>query len=120
MSKSRRDFLTITSLGFLGAAATARLLAQAASNLPPGAPPAFGTGPAFGPEVSEATFGEAEKLAQSSLTAPERATAAASGRRPLASVSERPTGPRNLPRVSTPRPPTPSIPIIPRRTPSQP
>jgi Asp-tRNA(Asn)/Glu-tRNA(Gln) amidotransferase A subunit family amidase len=113
MSKSRRDFLTITSLGFLGAAATARLLAQAASNLPPGAPPAFGTGPAFGPEVSEATFGEAEKLVQFPLAEPERAMAAASWRKTLASVYERRTGPRKLALEDTLAPATTWNPMIP-------
>src|SRR3954468_9065672 len=113
MSKSRRDFLTITSLGFLGAAATARVLEQAASNLPPGAPPAFGTGPAFGPEVSEATFGEAEKLVQFSLTEPERAMAAASWRKTLASVYERRTGPRKLALEDTLAPATTWNPMIP-------
>jgi Asp-tRNA(Asn)/Glu-tRNA(Gln) amidotransferase A subunit family amidase len=113
MSKSRRDFLMITSLGFLGAAATARVLAQAASNLPPGAPPAFGAGPAFGPEVSEATFGEAEKLLQFSLTEPERAMAAASWRKTLASVYERRTGPRKLALEDTLPPATTWNPMIP-------
>src|SRR4051812_39677673 len=113
MLKSRRDFLTITSLGFLGAAATARVLAQASSNLPPGAPPAFGTGPAFGPEVSEATFGEAEKLVQFPLTEPERAMAAASWRKTLASVYERRTGPRKLALEDTLAPATTWNPMIP-------
>jgi Asp-tRNA(Asn)/Glu-tRNA(Gln) amidotransferase A subunit family amidase len=113
MSKSRRDFLTITSLGFLGAAATARVLAQASSNLPPGAPPAFGTGPAFGPEVSEATFGEAEKLVQFPLAEPERAMAAASWRKTLASVYERRTGPRKLALEDTLAPATTWNPMIP-------
>ena len=114
MSKSRRDFLTITSLGFLGAAATARVLAQAASNLPPGAPPAFGTGPAFGPEVSEDTFGEAEKLVQFPLTEPERAMAAASWRKTLASVYERRDGPRKLAlEVRHWHPPRPWNPMLP-------
>ena len=113
MSKSRRDFLTITSLGFLGAAATARVLAQAASNLPPGAPPAFGTGAAFGPEVSEATFGEAEKLLQFPVTEPERAMAAASWRKTLASVYERRTGPKKLALEDTLAPATTWNPMIP-------
>ena len=42
----------------------------------PGAPPAFGTAPAVGPEVSAATFAEAEKLVQVQMTAPEREQAA--------------------------------------------
>ena len=72
MSKSRRQFLTQTSLGLLGAAVAVRAhpqdqpneISQAPTQQPPGAPPAFGTGPAVGPEVSPATFAEAEKLVQ--------------------------------------------------------
>ena len=59
MSKSRRRFLKTTSMGLL-AAATFRSQAQTASNLPPGEPPAFGTGPEVGPEVSTTTFAESE------------------------------------------------------------
>jgi Asp-tRNA(Asn)/Glu-tRNA(Gln) amidotransferase A subunit family amidase len=97
MSKSRRDFLTLTSLGILGAAAVSRIRAQDLSTLPPGAPPAFGAGPAFGPQVSVITFAEAEKLVQFPLADAERAMAAATWRRTLASVYERRTGPRKLP-----------------------
>ena len=96
MSKSRREFLTITSLGVLGAAAASRLHAQNMSTLPPGAPSAFGAGPAFGPDVSTTTFAEAEKLVQFPLTGAERAMAAASWRRTLASLYERRVGPRKL------------------------
>jgi Asp-tRNA(Asn)/Glu-tRNA(Gln) amidotransferase A subunit family amidase len=96
MSKSRREFLTITSLGMLSGVALARVYAQTPSNLPPGAPPAFGAGPAFGPEVSTITFGEAEKLVQFPMTDSERAEAAESWRKTLASVYERRTGPRRL------------------------
>jgi Asp-tRNA(Asn)/Glu-tRNA(Gln) amidotransferase A subunit family amidase len=96
MSKSRRDFLTITSLGVLGATAVSRLLAQDQTQLPPGAPTAFGAGPSFGPEVTVNTFAEAEKLVQFPLTEPERAMAAASWRKTLASVYERRVGPRKL------------------------
>src|SRR5579885_3568121 len=95
MSKSRRDFLTLTSMGVLGAAAMSRN-AQTSSNLPAGAPPAFGVGPAFGPEVTTKTFSEAEKLVQFPLTEPERAEAATSWQRTLASVYERRVGPRKL------------------------
>ena len=102
MSKSRRHFLSQTSLGLLGAAVAsssgvqlhADELSQDPTQLPPGAPPAFGTGPAVGPEVSPATFAEAEKLVQINLTAADRAQAAASWRVNLASVYERRTGPR--------------------------
>jgi Asp-tRNA(Asn)/Glu-tRNA(Gln) amidotransferase A subunit family amidase len=96
MSKSRREFLTLTSIGVLGSAAFSRLQAQNVSNLPPGAPPAFGVGPAFGPEVSTTTFAEAEKLVQFPMTESERAEAAGSWRRTLASVYERRVGPRKL------------------------
>src|SRR5215472_15448581 len=96
MSKSRREFLTVTSLGVLGAATVARLHAQNQTQLPPGAPTAFGAGPAFGPEVTTTTFAEAEKLVQFPLTDSERAMAASSWQKTLASVYERRTGPRRL------------------------
>jgi Asp-tRNA(Asn)/Glu-tRNA(Gln) amidotransferase A subunit family amidase len=102
MSKSRRDFLTQASLTLLGATAAAKetiaadLPQDPAQQLPPGAPPAFGTGPAVGPEVSTTTFSEAEKLVQVNLTPADRALAAASWRVNLASVYERRTGPRNV------------------------
>jgi Asp-tRNA(Asn)/Glu-tRNA(Gln) amidotransferase A subunit family amidase len=104
MSKSRRHFLTQTSLGLVSAAIAsngtmqinAEDLLQDPAQLPPGAPPAFGTGPAVGPEVSPATFAEAEKLVQINLAAADRAQAAASWRVNLASVYERRTGPRTI------------------------
>src|SRR5579862_1653033 len=96
MSKSRREFLTITSLGVLGAAAVSRIHAQNMSTLPPGAPSAFGAGPAFGPEVSTTTFAEAEKLVQFPLTDSERAMAAATWRKTLAALYERRVGPHKL------------------------
>ncbi len=104
MSKSRREFLTQSSLGLLSAAvaaggaakSSAKEIPQEPAQLPPGAPPAFGTGPAVGPQVSLATFAEAEKLVQVELTAAERAVAAQSWRVNLASVYERRTGPRKV------------------------
>jgi Asp-tRNA(Asn)/Glu-tRNA(Gln) amidotransferase A subunit family amidase len=96
MSKSRRKFLATTSLGLLGAAAAYRSQAQTGSNLPPGMPPAFGTGPVVGPEVSPSTFAEAEKLVQVQLSDAERAMAAESWRRTMASLYERRTGPRKV------------------------
>ena len=92
MSKSRRKFLATTSLGLLGAAVARSASAQTVSNLPPGEPPAFGTGPEVGPEVSPATFAEAEKLARVQLTEAERTMAAQSWRRTMASLYERRTG----------------------------
>ena len=113
MSTSRREFITITSLGAMGIAAASRGLAQDATNLPPGAPPAFGVGPAVGPEVSVTTFAEAEKLVQFSLSDPERAMAAATWRKTLASVYERRTGPRKLALEATLAPATRWDPMLP-------
>jgi len=113
MSTSRREFLTTTSIGILGAAALARLQAQNPSNLPPGAPSAFGAGPAFGPPVSTATFAEAEKLVQFPMTDTERAEAASSWPKTLASVYERRTGPKKLTLEATLAPATTWNPEIP-------
>ena len=96
MPDSRRQFLAKTSLGLLGAAVSLNGEAQEPSQLPPGAPPAFGTGPAVGPEVSSATFAEAEKLARVQLTPAARAQAAASWRVNMAPLMECRTGPRNV------------------------
>ena len=102
MPKSRRHFLTETSLGLLGAAVASGStregpeLLEEPTQLPPGAPPAFGTGPAVGPEVSPTTLAEAEKLVQVELTTADRALAAQSWRVNLASLYERRTGPRTV------------------------
>jgi len=96
MSKSRRQFLAVTSLGVLGTAAAFHGQAQNPADLPPGAPPAFGTGPAVGPEVSSTTFAEAEQLVQVEWTETERAAAAGSWRKTMAALYERRTGPRKV------------------------
>jgi len=96
MPDSRRQFLAKTSLGLFGAAVSLNAEAQVPSQLPPGAPSAFGTGPAVGPEVSPATFAEAEKLARVELSPAERSEAADSWRVNMAALMERRTGPRNL------------------------
>src|SRR5260370_7705528 len=113
MSKSRRHFLTQTSLGWLAAATSCRVGAQQPSDLPPGAPPAFGAGPAVGPEVSPSTFAEAEKLVQVEMTAPERATAASSWRKTMAALYERRAGPRKVALESTLAPATRWNPLLP-------
>src|SRR5579863_10767759 len=113
MHRSRREFLTATSFAALGAVAASRIQAQSPSNLPPGAPPAFGAGPAFGPEVSVTTFAEAEKLVQFPLTDSERAMAAATWRKTLAGVYERRTGPRKLALEATLAPATRWNPALP-------
>jgi len=97
MSRSRREFLTYSSLGMLAAAMDAAAEAQAPpAQLPPGAPPAFGTSPPVGPEVSPSTFAEAEKLVQVEMTAADRATAASNWRMQMAPLLERRTGPRKI------------------------
>ena len=123
MAKSRRQFLTVTSLGVLGAAAALRSSGQNSVGqtsagqdqeaLAPGAPPAFGAGPAVGPEVSVTTFAEAEKLVQFELTAAERAVAAASWRKTMAALYERRTGPRKLALETTLAPATRWNPVLP-------
>jgi Asp-tRNA(Asn)/Glu-tRNA(Gln) amidotransferase A subunit family amidase len=113
MSKSRRKFLATTSLGLLGAAVAGSASAQTVSNLPPGEPPAFGTGPEVGPEVSPATFAEAEKLARVQLTEAERTMAAQSWRRTMASLYERRTGPRKVALEATLAPATRWDPLLP-------
>jgi len=86
---------------------------QVGDDLPPGAPPAFGAGPAVGPEVSVTTFAEAEKLVQFELTAAERAVAAASWRKTMAGLYERRTGPRKLALETTLAPATHWNPVLP-------
>lgn len=123
MAKSRRQFLTVTSMGVLGAAAVLQSVGQnptgqspASPNpqdLPPGAPPAFGAGPDVGPEVSSTTFAEAEKLVQFEMTPAERAVAAASWRKMMAYLYERRTGPRKLALEKTLAPATLWNPILP-------
>src|SRR5215475_3719404 len=112
MFRSRRRFLKNTTLGLLGAAAL-RGRSQTASNLPPGEPPAFGTGPEVGPEVSATTFAEAEKLVQVQMTEAGRTMAAESWRRTMASLYERRTGPRKLALEDTLAPATRWDPVLP-------
>jgi len=92
--KTRRQFLTESSLTLLGVAA---MPTNPAQNQTPGAPPAFGTAPATGPEVTTQTFAEAEKLMQFPLSQPDRAEAAGNWRQSMAALYERRTGPRLLP-----------------------
>ncbi|HKW60982.1 MAG TPA: amidase [Candidatus Acidoferrum sp.] len=103
MADSRRQFLAQMSIGLLGAAASLNAEAepQEPSQLPPGAPSAFGTGPAVGPDVSPGTFEEAEKLARVQFTPAERTQAANSWRVDMAALLERRTGPRNVALEST-------------------
>ena len=107
MRKSRREFLTNTTLSLLGAAvlgesnmlagsqsgAQSQTQAQTPPALPPGTPPAFGTAPAVGPEVYPFTFSQAEKLVQVGMSETELAQAASSWRSNMAALYERRMGP---------------------------
>ncbi|TMA27024.1 MAG: amidase [Deltaproteobacteria bacterium] len=84
---SRREFLA------LGLAAA---IAPEDAGPPAGMPPAFGTAPPVGPEVTPATFAEAEKLVQVEYSPQERAQAAGNWRESMAAVYERRTGPRKV------------------------
>jgi Asp-tRNA(Asn)/Glu-tRNA(Gln) amidotransferase A subunit family amidase len=99
MGKSRRQFLTVTSAGLIGAVVSKGVYAQAPQpqqQSTPGAPTAFGTGPLVGPEISPATVAEAEKLVQIKMTDREAAMAASSWRPNMAALYERRTGPRKV------------------------
>ena len=102
MSKSRREFLTHSSLGLLGAAVACKgkspepASSPSAATSTPGAPPAFATAPAVGPEVSAETFAQAEKLVEVELNDAERAEAAGSWRQAMAPLYERRVGPRKV------------------------
>ena len=103
--KSRRQFLIKAPFGLFGittAMAHAADPPPAASASPPaGAPPTFGSAPPVGPEVSAATFAEAEKLMQVTMMPAEREMAARTWRVSMAGMLERRTGPRKVPLAET-------------------
>src|SRR6476469_8424282 len=109
---SRRQFLVKAPLGLLGAVAACSVDEQkpaATTGAPPatpGAPPAFNTAPPVGPEVTPATFAEAEKLMQVQMTDAQRQMAVKSWRTSMAALIERRTGPRKLPLEATLAPAT--------------
>jgi len=95
--KSRRDFLVRTPLALLGLLAAWKLKAQTTSpKAVPGATPAFNTGEGVGPEVTQRTFAEAEKLMQVSMSEAHRGQAASSWRTAMAGAMERRVGPRRI------------------------
>src|SRR5262249_51998217 len=101
MSKSRRQFLAELSIGIVGAGVASAGYAQQPTpqgtpEPAPGTPPAFGTAPPVGPEVSTNTFSEAEKIMRVELTASERAQAAGNWRSAMAPLYERRTGPNKV------------------------
>src|SRR5512146_1920305 len=95
---TRREFVIRAPLGLLGAVAACQSgqLSPSGGQAAEGTPPAFNTAPPVGPEVSAATFAEAEKLAQVSMTEAQRAMAAKSWRTSMAALLERRTGPRKV------------------------
>src|SRR3954471_12667730 len=100
---SRRQFLIQAPVALLGAAAACRMDEQkpgaggtTAGTPTPGAPPAFNTAPPVGPEVTPATFAEAEKLAQVQMSDAQRQMMAKSWRTSMAALLERRTGPRKI------------------------
>src|ERR1700735_1510059 len=96
LMNSRRRFLTSASLGVVGASIGAYEVAPAQSGAPPGEPSAFATSSPVGPEVSAATFVEAEKLMQVELSSRESHDAAGSWREAMAPLYERRTGPKKI------------------------
>jgi len=116
MASSRRQFLKGPALGILGAAVVSRVAPALAADPPPGSPPAFGTGPLVGPAIDPSTIAEAEKLAQVTYKATERAQAAASWRVSLASLYERRTGPRKVALEATVAPASQWNPVLPGMT----
>jgi len=102
MSETRRNFLARTAVGIVGAAAASSTLAETQSAPSPtpgpaaGTPPAFGTAPPVGPEVTPATIAEAQKLVRVEMTDADRSQAAGNWARAMAGTMERRTGPRNV------------------------
>src|SRR5689334_21728324 len=122
---TRRQFLLRAPLGVLVAAsACCNESPPTNSQTTPstaGAPPTFGTGKGAGPVVTPATFAEAEKLMQVTMTPAERQQAADSWRESLAPYLERRTGPRKVVIEATDAPATlwnPSLPglVLPPRS----
>src|SRR5271166_6156101 len=113
MSKSRRQFLTHAPLALLGAAVAAHSQTQKPAEPPPGAPPAFGTAPPVGPEVSPATFAQAKKLVEVELSADELALASGNWRSAMAPLYERRVGPRKVALEATLAPGTRWSPVLP-------
>ncbi|HYT77285.1 MAG TPA: amidase [Vicinamibacterales bacterium] len=115
---TRRQFLITAPLGVLVTAAACRYDLQAPATsqstpATPGAPPTFGTGPGSGPEVTPATFAEAEKLMQVTMTPAERKQAADSWRTSMAPYLERRRGPRKVAIAATDTPATLWNPMLP-------
>jgi Asp-tRNA(Asn)/Glu-tRNA(Gln) amidotransferase A subunit family amidase len=103
MSKTRREFLRSSTAALAAAALAPQLIAQNPDQTtqqqttpPPGQPPAFGTAPAVGPEVSPATFTEAQKLVRVEMAEKDLTQAASNWRQSMAAAYEHRTGPRKI------------------------
>src|ERR1043165_6720959 len=114
---TRRQFLICAPLGVLVTATAChpKTLPTNSQATPTtaGAPPTFGTGVGSGPVVTPATFAEAEKLMQVTMTPAERQQAAKSWRTSLAPYLERRTGPRKVSLKETDAPATLWHPLLP-------
>ena len=112
--KTRREFLAVTGVGVLSAAAGAdtvlsaheggigsavaeHIAAHTHTQEPAGMPPAFGTAKPAGPVVSVETFAEAEKVVQVELNKRHREQLAQTWRVNMAPLYERRAGPRKMP-----------------------
>ena len=116
MTTSRREFVVLGSMSALAGALSAQTPDAPTQNPTPGAPPAFGTAPAVGPEVSAATFKEAEKLVQVEMTEKDLAQAAGNWRISMAALYEPRVGPRKVKLETTDAPATLWNPAIPQNT----
>jgi Asp-tRNA(Asn)/Glu-tRNA(Gln) amidotransferase A subunit family amidase len=111
--KTRREFLAATGMSLVAAtlaadakAATSendtrdplaeRFAEQEPTQEPAGMPPAFGTAKPTGPQVSEETFTEAEKLVQVEMNQRDLEQAARTWRVNMAPLYERRMGPRKM------------------------
>lgn len=115
---TRRQFLITAPMAVLVTATACRRQSTPpssteSSSATAGAPPTFGTGAGAGPPVTPATFAEAEKLMQVTMTPAERQQAADTWRTSLAQYLERRTGPRKVTIAATDSPATLWNPLLP-------
>lgn len=96
MKTTRRDFVAISSLGLLATALPGQVPESPNQSQTPGAPTAFGTSPAVGPDVSIGTFKEAQKLVNLEMTPHDLEEAASNWRVQMAPLLERRVGPRKV------------------------
>ena len=121
MPTSRREFVALGSLGLLAGVVPAQTPDAQNQTPTPGAPPAFGTAAPVGPEVTAATFREAQKLVEVEMTAADLEEAAKNWRMQMAPLYERRVGPRKVELEATIAPATqwnPSLPGLARGMPS--